>query len=534
MRIGKITLRLRTTITLMICTVLLMVLFVVYVLFGMKVTSMTEDALQNKALSIARTVSLTPIVIDGLEGEGDPEEVQRYAMEILNLTGVEFVVVMDMNGIRLSHPDPAMIGKHFIGGDEVAALHGSESVSTARGSLGDSVRAFSPIYGDDGTQVGAVAVGITLESVHTAVQQNRWIIYLGLLIGGLMGVAGAVFLAHKIKKMMFGMEPSVIAKLLEERSAMLQSAREGILAVDKNLKITLVNKEARRLMERIGVNEDTVNQLVGHIWPQLRMEKVLETGEPLQDIEVEQSGITLLVNVVPVRVGGQIEGVIASFRDKTEISVLMERLTGISVYADTLRAQTHEFMNKLHVITGLTHMQRYEQLEQYLAGILSHIHNETDAVIRLVKDPVMAGFLLGKQSRVREAGVKLELLEEGMLPEATDPDLSRELVTIVGNLLENALEACQGSEDKVIRIGFRYEDDTLYIRVVDNGMGIPGDKAEQLYEQGYSTKGKDRGIGLYLVKKSLDKLGGSISWESRPEQGTEFTVQLPYEVNSEE
>ncbi|MFD0619585.1 DcuS/MalK family sensor histidine kinase [Paenibacillus sp. GCM10027629] len=534
MKIGRMTLRLRTTITLMICAVVLMVLFIVYVLFGMKVTEMTKDAVQNKALTIARTVSRTPFVIEELEGRGDPEGIQRYATDILTLNQVEFVVVMDMNGIRLTHPDPAMIGHHFIGGDEVAALHGNESVSTAKGSLGDSVRAFSPIYGEDGKQVGAAAVGISLDNVHTAVQQNRWILYLGMLLGGVMGIVGAVFLAHKIKKMMFGMEPDVIAKLLEERSAMLQSAREGILAVDKNLKITLVNTEARRLLDRTGVDDDPVNQMVGHIWPQLRMEKVLETGEPLQDIEVEQSGITLLVNVVPVRVGEHIEGVIASFRDKTEISVLMERLTGISVYAETLRSQTHEFMNKLHVIIGLTHMQRYEQLEHYLAGILNHIHNETDAVIRLVKDPVMAGFLLGKQSRVREAGVRMELLEEGILPESAEPDVSRELVTIVGNLLENALEACQGTDDKVIRIGFQYEDHTLRFRVIDNGIGIPENKAERLYEQGYSTKGKDRGIGLYLVKKSLDKLGGSIYWESHPEHGTEFIVQLPYEVKSEE
>lgn len=526
--------KLRTTITLMICAVVLMVLLVVYVLFSMKVTEMTKDALQNKALSIARTVSQTSAVIEELEGRGDPNAVQQFAKDILAINGVQFVVVIDMNGIRHTHPDPTKIGQHFIGGDEVAALHGSEIVSTAKGSLGDSVRTFSPIYGVNGEQIGAVAVGISLDSVQTAVNQNRWILYLGIILGGVMGIAGAVFLANKIKKMMFGMEPEAIAKLLEERSAMLQYAREGILAVDKNLKITLVNTEARRLMDLIGVDADPVNQMVGHIWPQLRMDKVLETGEPLQDIEVEQSGVTLLANVVPVRVGEKVEGVIASFRDKTEISVLVERLNGISMYADTLRSQTHEFMNKLHVIIGLTHMQQYERLEQYLAGTMLHIHNETDAVIRLVKDPVMAGFLLGKQSRGREAGVKIELLEEGILPEAADPDISRELVTIVGNLLENALEASLGSANKVIDIGFLYEDHKLRIRVVDNGIGLPEIRAEQLYEQGYSTKGKDRGIGLYLVKKSLDKLRGSIYLESRPGKGTEFTVHLPYEAKSEE
>lgn len=534
MKIGRITLSLRTTITLMICGVVALVLLIVYALFGMKVAALTKEALQNKAVTVARTVSKTPTVIEELEGKGDAAAIQRFADHILKSNDVQFVVVMDMNGIRHTHPDPAMIGHHFIGGDEIEALHGKESVSIAEGSLGKSVRAFSPIYGMDGGQIGAVAVGISLDLVETAVNQNEWIIYLGILLGGVMGIAGAVLLAYQIKKMMFGMEPRAIAKLLEERSAMLQNAREGILAVDRDLKISLANKEARRLMNLIGINDDPIDHLVGDIWPQLLMGKVLETGEPLQDMEVEQNGITLLVNVVPVRVGRQIEGVIASFRDKTEISVLMERLSGISMYADTLRAQTHEFMNKLHVIMGLTHMQQYDRLEQYLTGTVLHFHNETDSVIQLVKDPVMAGFLLGKQSRGREAGVKIEFLDDGVLPEAVNPNVSQELVTIVGNLLENALEASLGSENKVIRIGFQYTNHTLTIRVVDYGIGIPEDEAKRMYEQGYSTKGKDRGFGLYLVKKSLVKLGGSISWVSDERQGTEFTVQLPYEVKGEE
>ncbi|AIQ60061.1 DcuS/MalK family sensor histidine kinase [Paenibacillus borealis] len=527
-------LRLQTTITLMICLIVVLVLLIVYVMFGMKFSRQAQESLENKAITIARTVSRTPVVIDGLLDKADSGSIQDYATEISAINNVQFVVVMDMQGIRRSHPDVTQIGKHFMGGDETDALHGKETISIAQGSLGYSVRAFSPIFVSEGKQVGAVAVGISLGSVRSAVQQNQWIIYSGILVGGLMGIAGAVLLARKIKRMMFGMEPEEIAKLLEERSAMLQSTKEGILAIDKESRITLVNAEARRLMGSVGMNQDPLSRQVDQFWPLLRMEKVLDNGEPLQDKEVEQSGITLLVNVVPVRVNGTIEGAIATFRDKTEISILLERLSGISLYAEALRAQTHEFMNKLHVIMGLTNMRSYDRLEEYLTDIVQSIRTEADSVVRQVKDPVMVGFLLGKLSRIREADVRLVILGDGMLPESADHDVSRELVTIAGNLLDNALEAVQGTDNKLIEIGFRHEDNLLTLTVCDSGAGISAENGDYLYEQGYSTKGKDRGIGLYLVHRSVTKLGGTIHYKSRDGEGTEFTVQLPYIAKSDD
>ncbi|GGF99387.1 two-component system sensor histidine kinase DcuS [Paenibacillus albidus] len=533
MKIGKMRLRLQATITVMICLVVTLVLLIVFIMFGIKVSEQAEEALESKAITIARTLSRTPVVIDGLLGNGDSGGIQDYASEISTINNVEFIVVMDMQGIRRSHPDPALIGKHFMGGDETDALHGKETLSVAEGSLGYSVRAFSPIFGSEGKVIGAVAVGISLGSVQSAVKQNQWIIYWGILVGGLMGITGAVLLARKIKRMIFGMEPGEIAKLLEERNAMLQSTKEGILAVDKESRITLVNAEARRLMGSVGMNQDPVNRQIEQFWPLLRMDRVLGNGKALQDMEVEQSGITLLVNVVPVKVNGIIEGAIATFRDKTEISLLMERLSGISLYAEALRAQTHEFMNKLHVIMGLTNMRSYDRLEEYLTDTVLNIQTEADAVVKLVKDPIMVGFLLGKLSRIREAGVRLVILEDGVLPESANHEVSRELVTIVGNLLDNALEAVDGVSDKMIQIGFRHAESQLTLKVGDNGTGISKECEDRMYEQGYSTKGKDRGIGLYLVGRSLAKLGGTIRWESRAGEGTEFTVQLPYIAKSD-
>ncbi len=204
------------------------------------------------------------------------------------------------------------------------------------------------------------------------------------------------------------------------------------------------------------------------------------------------------------------------------------------MYAEALRAQTHEFKNKLHVIMGLTNMRSYDRLEEYLTDIVQSIRTEADSVVRLVKDPVMVGILLGKLSRIREADVRLVILDDGVLPESADHEVSRELVTIAGNLLDNALEAVQGTDNKLIEIGFRHEDNLLTLKVSDNGTGISIGNGDHLYEQGYSTKGKDRGIGLYLVHRSVAKLEGKIHYESREGQGTEFTVQLPYIAKSDD
>lgn len=525
LKIGSRTLRLQTTITLMVCCVLAVVLFTVYFMFNTKISDITTENLEQKAVTIARTVSKTPTVISALNGKSDRTEVQAFAEDIRKLNGVQFVVVMDAEGFRLSHPDPRKIGQHFSGGDEVEALHGKEFVSIAEGTLGTSVRAFSPIFDHD-KLLGVVAVGLPIDTVKLAVQQNRWILYLGIVAGGGLGALGAVILARRLKKMMFGMEPQEISRFLEERSAMLQSAKEGIVAVDAAGKITLINAEAQRLINLSVVEGEDQ----GNLNTMLQIDKVLLSGESLNDIAIDKEEVTLLANVVPVKVHGRIEGAIATFRDKTEIDVLMERLSGVSLYAEALRAQTHEFMNQLHVMVGLSHMGRYDRLQQYLSQILQHFQSEAGMLVKQVKDPVMAGFLLGKLSRARETGAQINILEDGILLECADPDTSHELVTIVGNLLENALEAVTEASNKEISLGFLYDNQELTVTVRDYGAGIPENVIKHMYEQGFSTKGKNRGIGLYLVMRSVNKLGGQLDCHSGEKFGTEFIVRIPYQL----
>ncbi len=513
------------TITLLVCTVVIFSLLVTDILISHNVERATEDSQAEKAKTIAHIVANDSIVIDGLIGKADTSEIQTYTNRILKNTGVQFIVVMDMNGIRKSHPNPQKIGHHFIGGDEGPALKGKEHVSLAEGTLGISMRVFVPVFSETGEQLGAVAVGISADNVKERVKESRHIIYIGVGVGVLVGIIGAILLARHIKKSLFGLEPHRIAKILEERNTMLQSVKEGIIAVDKEANVTLINNEAKRLFKKSGLEEEFIGKDVELYMPNSRIKEVLQTGEVQLNEEQNIYGITIVTNRVPLYVKGEIVGAIATFRDKTEIRKLAEELTGIRLYAEALRAQSHEFMNKMHVVLGLTHMKQYEELQKYISGMVSEHQYEIGGVMERIKSPVFAGFLLGKLSYAREKNIKLIVSEDSYMPEIDDESIIHELITIVGNLIDNALEAVTNCEKKQVELEIQYGD-TLIITVQDTGKGIQ-EEIGALFTKGYSTKGDNRGYGLYLVKESIQRINGEIHMHSLVGKGTTITIEIP-------
>ncbi|PFU40756.1 two-component system sensor histidine kinase DcuS [Bacillus cereus] len=514
------------TITLLVCTVVIFSLLVTDILISHNVERTTEESQAEKAKTIARIVANDSIVIDGLAGNVDASLIQIYTNKILKSTDVQFIVVMDMNGIRKSHPNPQKIGQHFIGGDEGPVLKGNEHVSLAEGTLGISMRVFVPVFSDTGEQLGAVAVGISADNVKERVKESRHIIYIGVGVGILVGIIGAILLTRHIKKILFGLEPHRIAKILEERNTMLQSVKEGIIAVDKEARVTLINNEAKRIFKKSGLKEEFIGKDVELYMPNSRIKEVLQTGEVQLNEEQNIYGITIVTNRVPLYVKGEIVGAIATFRDKTEIKKLAEELTGTRLYAEALRAQSHEFMNKMHVVLGLTHMKQYEELQKYVSSMVSEHQYEMGGIMKKIHSPVFAGFLLGKLSYAREKNIKLIIKEDSYLPEIYDERIIHELITIVGNLINNSLDAVTNCEKKQVEVGIQYGD-TLIITVQDTGKGIKEDEVDALFIKGYSTKGDNRGYGLHLVKESIQRINGEIYVHSLLGTGTTITIEIP-------
>ncbi|OIU71858.1 DcuS/MalK family sensor histidine kinase [Rossellomorea aquimaris] len=521
-------LKLSTMIILFVCTVVLLSLVLTDLLISRTINENIESSIEEKAKIVARTAAHSTIVKNGLDDVTKEGEIQDYTRDIQRSAEVLFVVVIDMNGIRKSHPNEEQIGRHFVGGDEKEVLKGKESLSRSVGTLGKSVRAFSPIYNENNQQIGAVAVGISLNSVREALDQSHKNILTGSIIGIIVGIIGAFIIARYIKKILFGLEPGSIAKLLEERNTMLQSVHEGVVAVNKDTTISLVNKSALGVFTKAGLDDNPVGQPINEVIPQSRLEAVIETGKPELDEEQMINGVSILVNRVPLKVNGEVVGAISTFRDKTEVNQLAEQLTGVKSYAEALRAQSHEFMNKLHVILGLVKMEDYARLKQYIKELVSINMDEVSAISSNIKDAVLAGFIMGKLSYARENGVELTIDCHSVIPEAKNPGVTHHLITVIGNLLDNGIEATSECAEREVLMEVTYEDDILELIVTDSGKGIREEILDDIFRKGFSSKGEGRGYGLFLVKESLDQLGGTLHVESKEGSGTNIFVRISF------
>ncbi|WP_313385398.1 sensor histidine kinase [Pantoea sp.] len=516
--------KLSTLVTLMIGAVVTFVLLSVHLLYFFQIGNATQNQLEDKAMAVARTLADVPAIQQALSGPPDAGIIQPIARAAQQHNNLLFVVVTNMQGIRYSHLNPALIGKHFIGDDINPALQGKENVSVNRGSLAEALRVFTPVYNAQQQQIGVVSIGISLEAVSVQINQSRWSIIWTILIGALAGTLGTLALVKTLKRILFGLEPWEISSLFEQRQAILHSVKEGVIAVDAHAEVSLINEAAQKLLteEGSGSMDDA-----SVIHAQLR--DTLATGRARRDEELNINGQVLLSNTVPVYSQQRLIGAVCTFRDKTEITRLLQRLSGMVNYVDALRERSHEFMNKLHVILGLLHMKNYEQVEAYILKTANNYQTEIGSLLDKIKSPVIAGFLLSKINRASDSGHRLTLSDASFLPDIGNEQQIAVLITVLGNLIENALDALGSEQNGDIHVMLHYQNGWLACEVSDDGPGIPTDKLDAIFDKGFSTKGEDRGVGLYLLKQQTESLGGSVSVESEPGVFTQFFVQLPWD-----
>ncbi|QLA70060.1 two-component system sensor histidine kinase DcuS [Enterobacter pasteurii] len=517
--------KLNTLVTLMVCAIIGSVLLVVFALYSVQITRATRDDVKDTALGIARTLADSPDIRRGLMASPQAGIIQPIAQAVTKRNDLLFTVVTDLRGVRYSHPNEALLGLHFIGDDLPPALEGKENVSVNRGALAEALRVFTPVYDDQHEQIGVVVVGISLNKVEDQIARGRLNAVWTILFSVLMSSLGIWGLVRVLKRILFGLEPYEISALFEQRQAMLQSLREGVMAVDIHGRVTMINHTAREiLLLTSGQHSESSSE------PLLAsLREVSRTGIARQDQEIGCNGRLLLCNMVPVKSQNQVIGAISTFRDKTEISQLMQRIDGMVSYVDALRSHTHEFMNKLHVILGLLHMKRYDKLEEYIIQTAQNYQTDIGAIQRKVKSPVIAGFLLGKINRAKEAGVTLTLAEESQLPDTANEEQVAVLITVLGNLIENALDAMEGQPEGEIGLLLHYQNGWLSGEVSDDGPGIDPERLEAIFTKGYSTKGENRGVGLFLARQQIQNLGGDITVESEPGVFTQFFVQIPWD-----
>lgn len=490
-------------------------------------STMMEKEMGMRTMAIARTLAQMETIQENVGRPGGEKIIQPIAEKTRLSTGVEYIVVLDMEGIRYSHPVEDRIGEKFSGEDLAPALANNEYISRAEGVLGPSIRAFTPIKVDEGTrQVGVVVVGVLTPTLSALLHSMRMEIYLTLGLGIMVGLLGSLFLARKVKQAMFSLEPEEIARLLKERVAIFEAMGEGIIAIDTSARITVMNDEARRIF---GVDESVIGQPVNEVIGG-RLLRVLQTGEPEMNRERVINGITILTNRVPIRMDDKIIGAVATFRDKTEVKRLAEELTGVKAFVEALRVQNHENMNKLHTIAGLIQLERYQDALDYIFKITEEQEELTRFLTRNICDYSLAGLLLGKYGRAKELRVELVIDRKSNLKELPSGLEVNSLVVIIGNLLENALDAVCQVENEKKQVFFFIQGDRngIFLEVRDTGPGIPPEIRERIFDEGFTTKGsRYRGLGLFLVKRNVKNMAGRLEVDCPPGGGTIFTVSIP-------
>ena len=505
---------------------------ITWLMVSMLVSSILEEYIGRNALNVSKTVSLTTVVHEGLKNKNSTQ-IQLYAESVRKATGARFVVVGDHEGRRYSHPVPERIGKLMVGGDNPRALERGEAyVSKAVGTLGPSMRGKVPIFANSGKVIGVVSVGYlqeTVESVTEGYLQRVLLWVFGLF---LFGGIGTWLIARNVKQSIFGLEPVEIARLFRERNAILDSIREGVVAINDKGQVTMLDHEAAKILKIPP--ESGIGTSIESILPQTRMLEVLKSGEEQFDQEMIIGGIEVIVNRVPIWQNGRVAGVVSSFRRKDEIDRMAQELTQIQEYSEVLRTQTHEYSNKLHTLAGLIQLGSHQEALDLIGRETSGYQELLGTLAETVPEPLLSAIILGKYNRAQELRINFQLDPESRMIDIPKKINREKIVTILGNLLENALEAAQEntSGKRTVLLSMTDFGNDLIFEVEDSGPGIEDESVDLSLQHGFTTKsGTGRGIGLSLVHENLKYLGGHLTVVHSSLGGMRFTIYIPKHSN---
>ncbi|MGW7613459.1 ATP-binding protein [Streptomyces sp. NPDC054766] len=507
--------------------VLIAVLVAGYALFTyVSDRSQAEEAAGRQAMAVARSVADAPSVHAAIGTANPTEELQPYSLRVQRDTEVDFVTIMNPRGIRWTHPKEKLIGRHFLG-HIGPALAGGSFTETFTGSLGASVRAVTPIQ-DGGRTIGLVSAGIKVEAITERVQ-NQVTALFGVAAGALLlGAVGTYVINARLRRSTHGMNAAELSRMHDYHQAALHAVREGLLMLDGQFKVALMNDGGRELL---GVTDDVVGRSVAGLGLPAPLTGALLSAEPRVDEVHLTDARVLVVNTSPVS-GGERRGTVVTLRDVTELQALTGELDSERGFTQALRSQAHEAANRLHTMVSLIELGRAEEAVDFATAELELAQALTDEVISAVSEPVLAALLLGKAAQANERGVELVVsedsgIDDGLLPASLS---ARDLVTVLGNLIDNAMDAAQGTVGARVTVTAFTDDSVLVLRVADTGSGVDPSHAEQVFRRGWSTKPAGpggRGLGLALARQTVRRHAGTLEVRDGADGGAEFEVRLP-------
>ncbi|WP_432189576.1 ATP-binding protein [Streptomyces sp. Tue6028] len=507
--------------------VLIAVLVAGYALFTyVSDRSQAEESAGRQAMGVARSVADAPSVHAAIRTEDPSKDLQPYALRVQRHTGVDFVTIMDPRGIRWTHPDENRIGQHFLG-HTGPALAGRSFTETYTGTLGPSVRAVTPIR-DDGRIVGLVSAGIKVEAITKRVQDQVTAL-VGVAAGALvLGGIGTYVINARLRRSTHGMNAAELSRMHDYHQAALHAVREGLLMLDGQFRVALMNDGGRELL---GVSDEAVGRSVADLGLPAPLTGALLSAQPRVDEVHLTASRVLVVNTSPVS-GGERRGTVVTLRDVTELQALTGELDSERGFTQALRSQAHEAANRLHTVVSLIELGRADEAVDFATAELELAQALTDQVVAAVSEPVLAALLLGKAAQANERGVELVVSDDSAIDDGLLPDSlpSRDLVTVLGNLIDNAVDAAQGTTGARVTVTAFTDESVLVMRVADTGAGVDPAHAEQLFQRGWTTKPAGpggRGLGLALVRQTVERHAGRLTVREAAGGGAEFEVRLP-------
>ncbi len=498
--------------------------------------SVSQDSARQEVLAVARAVAAQPQVRDALAGPDPASVLQPLAERVRADTGTDFVVVMSPDRTRYSHPNPALVGRPFLG-HVAAALRGGTVLETYTGTLGPSERAVVPVRTSTGAVSGLVAVGIRREALSRELSAQLPTLVGAGVVALLLSGVGSALVARRLRRQTHGLGPAELTRMYEFYDAVLHGLHEGLLLLDTGGRLRLANDEALRLLDLPG---DWVGRRVDAVGLPWVLAQALLGGGVRHDAVHDDIHLTgervVVVNRAPARWQGRDLGSVVTLRDHTDLQALAGELNSVRGFAEALRSQAHESANRLHSVVSLIELGRTEQALTFATAELAAAQQLTDAVVAAVDEPVLAALLLGKVAEARERTVEVTVDATSSVPEGALA--ARDLVTIVGNLLDNAIDAA-GPTGRV-RFGGWVDDvshaagisSTLVLEVADSGPGLADAVAAQAFLRGWSTKSDHRlvghGLGLALVGQTVHRHAGTVEvMRDDVLGGALFTVRLP-------
>ncbi|WP_242225833.1 sensor histidine kinase [Bacillus cereus group sp. BfR-BA-01358] len=515
--------------TKIVSLIIALILFVVLLLAGIFVYIQSVDTkhqVEQLALQTAKSLSFMPAIKEAFQNNEHKSTIQSIAEQVREQAGADTVIIEDCSGVMYSHSNSELIGTKSNNPYNYEALtFGGYYTLEGNGESGPALMAKAPIIvhnGDYDQVVGVVTVEFSIKGIESNILSRTKEIMLFSLAVLLVGIVGGILLARSIRKDTLGLEPNEIAALYRERSAILLSIKEGIIAIDQNGFITMMNTSAE---EMLHVNGDYMQQHISKVLPEFNMERVLEN-----DQEIVFQDKVFILNMTPILENNSTVGVVCSFRDKTELQNLVNTISEVRKYSEDLRAQTHEFTNKLFVLSGLLQLGHYKEAIEFIQQE-SNIHQSQNHILfHQIHDAKVQAILLGKLGKASEKKIDFHIEGDSALHPLPDHIKVSHLITILGNIIDNAFDAVSEREEKSVSFFVTDIGHDIVFEVIDSGIGIPAEKITTIFQKGFSTKGNNRGYGLANVKEMVDVLEGTIEIQNEKNGGAIFTIYLPKNI----